>query len=69
MCLHSCPRAGNAIRLKVMGHLSDTLMAVCSTPSPSAFNPPGLLLDEPDGLLAAAAAATLLKLRLILAMQ
>jgi len=52
-----------------MGHLSDTLMAVCSTPSPSPFNPPGLLLDEPDGLLAAAAAATLLKLRLILAMQ
>lgn len=33
MCLHSWPRAGNIIRRNVIGHLSDTLMAVCSTPS------------------------------------
>lgn len=32
-CLQSCPRAGSWIRRNVMGHLSDTLMAVCSTPS------------------------------------
>ena len=33
MCLQSCPRAGNWIRMQVIGHLSGTLMAVCSTPS------------------------------------
>lgn len=33
MCLHSWPRAGSIIRRNVIGHLSDTLMAVCSTPS------------------------------------
>lgn len=32
-CLQSWPRAGSWIRRKVIGHLSDTLMAVCSTPS------------------------------------
>lgn len=32
-CLQSCPRAGSWIRRNVIGHLRDTLMAVCSTPS------------------------------------
>ena len=32
-CLQSCPRAGSWMRLKVTGHLRETLMAVCSTPS------------------------------------
>jgi hypothetical protein len=44
-----------------------TLMAVCSTPSPSQPLPVGLV--EETAPLAAAAAATLLKLRLILEMQ
>jgi len=51
-CLQSCPRAGSWMRRKVMGHFSDTLMAVCSTPS-SPFR--GVLPAE---------AATLLKFRL-----
>lgn len=38
MCLQSWPRAGNVIRLNVMGHFNETLMAVCSTPS-SPFMP------------------------------
>ena len=46
MCLQSCPLAGSPIRRKVMGHLSDTLIAVCSTPSsPLLFM--GLLLVTP----------------------
>lgn len=32
-CLQSWPLAGSCIRRKVIGHLRDTLMAVCSTPS------------------------------------
>lgn len=32
-CLQSCPLAGSCIRRKVIGHLRETLMAVCSTPS------------------------------------
>lgn len=32
-CLQSWPLAGSCIRRKVIGHLSETLMAVCSTPS------------------------------------
>lgn len=44
MCLQSWPRAGSWILRKVMGHLRDTLMAVCSTPS-SPFGPgvPGIV--------------------------
>ena len=33
MCLQSWPLAGRVILLKVIGHLSDTLIAVCSTMS------------------------------------
>ena len=51
MCLQSWPRAGSIIRLKVMGHLRDTLIAVCSTES------------SPD-ICALLLAATLEKLRL-----
>lgn len=32
-CLQSWPLAGSCIRRKVIGHLRETLMAVCSTPS------------------------------------
>lgn len=44
MCLQSCPLAGSWIRLNVIGHLRDTLIAVCSTPS-SPFRPgvPGIV--------------------------
>lgn len=44
MCLQSCPLAGSWIRLNVIGHLRDTLIAVCSTPS-SPFRPgvPGMV--------------------------
>ncbi len=48
-CLQSCPRAGSWMRRKVMGHFSDTLMAVCSTPS------------SPFRVVLPAEAATLLK--------
>lgn len=33
ICLQSCPRAGRAILLNVIGHFNETLIAVCSTPS------------------------------------
>lgn len=44
MCLQSWPLAGSWIRLNVIGHFRDTLMAVCSTPS-SPFRPgvPGMV--------------------------
>lgn len=44
MCLQSWPRAGSWMRRKVIGHLRETLMAVCSTPS-SPFSPgvPGMV--------------------------
>lgn len=35
MCLHSWPRAGNVIRLNVIGHFRETFKAVCSTASRS----------------------------------
>lgn len=57
MCLHSCPLAGSVILLKVIGHLSKTLSAVCSTASLSLST---MLGPEPD---------VLLKFLLILAMQ
>lgn len=59
MCLHSCPRAGNVIFLKVMGHFNETFNAVCSTLSLS------LVLFEPLLLFA----GDWLKFILILAMQ
>ena len=34
ICLQSWPRAGRLMHRYVMGHLSDTLIAVCSTSSP-----------------------------------
>jgi len=43
MCLQSCPRAGKAIRRNVIGHFSEILIPVCSTPS-SPFDSP---LPEP----------------------
>lgn len=43
MCLHSWPLAGSVIRLKVIGHFNETLIAVCSTPSSP--------LNELDGTL------------------
>ena len=43
MCLHSWPLAGSVIRLKVIGHFNETLIAVCSTPS-SPFNEFGAAL-------------------------
>jgi hypothetical protein len=55
----------NLLYVKMMRKL--TLMAVCSTPSLSVLPVAGLL--EVTAELAAAAAATLLKLRLILLMQ
>ena len=39
ICLQSCPRAGSDMRLNVIGHFKDTLIAVCSIESRS------LLLD------------------------
>ena len=33
ICLQSCPRAGNVMRLNVIGHTNPTLMAVCSRTS------------------------------------
>ncbi len=60
ICLQSEPLAGNVILLKVIGHLSETLIAVCSTPSSTLI---------PDGLLWVGVIAPLLKLRLIFVTQ
>ena len=51
MCLQSCPRAGNWMRLKVIGHLREILIAVCSTPSCSVELLLLLLLLPDNGLL------------------
>lgn len=58
MCLHSLPRAGRVILLKVIGHFKETLTAVCSTPS--SLDPFRELFIPP---------VTLLKFNFILLMQ